>query len=320
MNSQVLKEISIREIEGFSIGNAEITDAGTGCTVILAEGGAVTGLDVRGGGPASRESALLDPLAANDSVNAVLLSGGSAFGLDAAAGVMKFLEERNIGFPTAYGVVPIVCASCLFDLPVGSADVRPDAALGYQACLNAGNLEEGNHGAGTGASCGKAMGMEYAMKSGLGIFAVQVGELKVGAVAAANPFGTIYDHETGKPIAGIRDHDGRFIDSEDVLFSMAGKYNAFTDNTTIGAVLTNGMFNKSELCKIAGMAHDGLARAIRPVHTMFDGDSVYAMSKGSVKADINVVGAIAAKVMAEAIKRAALTAESAYGLRGAGNE
>ena len=320
MNSQVLKKISINEIEGFSIGNAELTDAGTGCTVILAEGGAVTGLDVRGGGPASRESALLNPLAANDSVNAVLLSGGSAYGLDAAAGVMKYPEERNTGFPTAYGVVPIVCASCLFDLPVGRADIRPDAALGYQACENAGHFEEGNHGAGTGASCGKAMGMEYAMKSGLGVYAVQVGELKVGAVVAANPFGTIYDHETGRPVAGIKDHDGNFIDSEDVLFAIAEKFNAFTDNTTIGAILTNGIFNKAELCKIAGMAHDGLARAIRPVHTMFDGDSVYAMSKGTVKADINVVGAIAAKVMAEAIKRAALKAESAYGLRGAGNE
>lgn len=313
------KEISINDIRGFRIGNAEYRESATGCTVILADQGAVTGIDVRGGAPASRECALLNPLAANESVHAVLLSGGSAFGLDAAGGVMKYLEERKIGFPTDYGVVPIVCASCLFDLPVEQSHVRPDAALGYQACMNAGNLIEGNYGAGCGASCGKAGGIKMAMKSGLGAYAVQAGSLKVGAVVAANPFGNIVDPDTGEIIAGMHDESGEFISVEEayVKLSETIEVNGFVSNTTIGVILTNADLNKTQLTKVAGMAHDGYARALRPGHTMFDGDSIYAMSSPEVKADINLVGILAAEVMAKAIASAARSAASAYGLKGA---
>jgi len=316
MKKRPWKEIPITDIEGFSIGNAEYESSG--CTVILMDPPCPAGLDVRGGGPASRESALLNPLAANDAVNAVLLSGGSAFGLAAADGVMNYLEERNIGFPTDYGPVPIVCTSCLFDLPVGDRHVRPDAALGYQACMNAGNFREGNHGAGTGASCGKLGGIETAMKSGIGAFAVQVGSLKVGAVVAANPLGNITDPDDGTIIAGMRGPDGTFVDEEDIFIAGADSSSvySFQKNTTIAAVLTNGIFTKTELTKIAGMAHNGYARAIRPVHTMFDGDSIYAVSSGKVRTDINAVGVLASLVTARAIVRAARHAESAFGLPG----
>ncbi len=312
----IWKEIPLSDIEGFIFGSAEDQEGGTGCTVMLCEKGAVTGCDVRGGAPASRENALLAPLAANDAVHAVLLAGGSAFGLNAAAGVMRWLEERSIGFPTSSGVVPIVVASCLFDLSFKDPKCRPDEAMGYQACENAGNLREGSHGAGTGATCGKPAGMERAMKSGLGAFALQYGDLKVGALFAANPLGNICDPDTGEVIAGVRGDDGGFLSAEDALLQLDGSL--FTrENTTIGIIITNGIFNKTELCKIAGMAHDGLARAIRPVHTMFDGDTVYASAAGTVKADINSAGTLAAVAGARAIKRAALCAEAAGGLPGA---
>ncbi len=311
-----MKEISITEIKGFAIGNAEYKEGGTGCTVILAEGGAMTSVDIRGGAPASRECGLLNPLMDNESVNAVVLSGGSAFGLDAATGVMKYLEERGIGFPTEYGVVPIVCQSSLFDLSVGDAKVRPDAALGYQACENAGNFREGNYGAGTGASVGKIIGADKAMKGGIGAYALQVGELQVGAIVAVNAVGNVIA-EDGSTIAGI--HDGtQFISAEDAMIAMAEQsVDLFHQNTTIGAILTNGRFTKAQLAKIAGMAHDGYARAISPVHTMFDGDSIYVMSTGTVQADLSSAGTLAAKVMAAAIRRAAEQAESSYGLRAA---
>ena len=317
MKQRNWKEIPITEIEGFSIGNAEYE--GTGCTVILMNPAAMTGVDIRGGGPASREAALLNPLAANDAVNAILLSGGSAFGLAAADGVMKYLEERNIGFPTDYGVVPIVCASCLFDLPVGDASIRPDAALGYQACMNAGNFQEGNYGAGTGASCGKLGGIEMAMKSGLGAFAVQVGDLKVGAVVAANPLGNITDPDDGTILAGMHDNAFQFLDEEDYLLAMAEEESAYSyhhANTTLAAVITNAKFSKTELTKIAGVAHNGYARAIRPVHTVYDGDSIYAVSTGAVTADITAVSVLASLVVSRAIVSAAMHAESAYGLAG----
>ncbi|MBR3202448.1 MAG: P1 family peptidase [Solobacterium sp.] len=314
MKSEPWNEIAITDIEGFKIGNAEYPDGGTGCTVILADPAACTGLDVRGGAPASREAALLNPLAANDAVNAVVLSGGSAFGLDSASGVVRYLEERGIGFPTALGVVPIVCASCLFDLGVKTPSIRPDSALGYQACENAGNFRQGNYGAGTGASCGKGLGLKHAMKSGLGAYALAVGALKVGAIVAANPLGNIYDPDTGEALAGIRAEDDSIVDSEAVI-ARKDVVNTFRGNTTIGVILTNAKFNKTQLCKIASMAHDGYARAIRPVHTMDDGDSIYAMSGGDVKADINVAGVLAAKVMARAIANAARYAEDAYGLK-----
>ncbi len=316
MNS-ILKQISITDIEGFSIGQAENTEAGTGVTVILAPHGACTGIDIRGGGPASRESGLLNPLASNDAVHAVVLSGGSAFGLDSATGVMRYLEEKNIGFETGYGVVPIVCASCLFDLGVGRRDIRPDAAMGYTACLNAPNFKEGNHGAGTGASVGKAGRADQAMKSGIGAAAFQAGDLKVGAIVAVNAMGDVYDPSDGRKLAGMISDDGTLSAScEEALFAMR---NSITlkehTNTTIGAILTNGKFNKTELTKIAGMGHDGYARAIYPVHTKWDGDSLYAMSYGTIASDLNIAGALGAKAVAAAIDNAVLHTESAYGLK-----
>lgn len=314
-----LKEIAITDIEGFQIHQAEDREAATGLTIILAEKGACTGIDIRGGGPASRESGLLNPLAANDAVHAVLLSGGSAFGLNSAEGIMKYCEERGIGFPTSAGPVPIVCASCIYDLEVGRSDVRPDARMAYQACLSEPNFREGNYGAGTGATVGKAHGPQFMMKSGIGAYAVQLGRLQVGAVAAVNAMGDIFDPHTGKKLAGMLNAAGTMEDTcEEALYDLSLQAEEHT-NTTIAAILTNGRFNKTELTKIAGMAHDGFARAINPVHTMYDGDTVYAMTNGMVQADINTAGALAARVMAEAIDHAVLHTAAAYGLKCAGD-
>ena len=312
-----MQEISITQIPHFHLGNAQDAAAATGCTVLLCPQGAAAGLDVRGGGPASRESELLKPMAAAGVVHAILLSGGSAFGLDAAGGVMRYLEERNIGFDVGVTKVPLVCQSCLFDLTVGDAHVRPDAAMAYAACRNAeqGNYRDGNFGAGTGATVGKIRGMERCMKSGIGSYAVQLGELKVGALVAVNALGDIYDWRNGQKVAGLLAEDGRtFADGETEAWGrLAVQENKFVGNTTLGVVLTNARFDKSRLCKIAGMAQDGYARAIRPVHTTADGDSIYAVSLGDVPADQDAVGALGARVMAQAILRAVKAAVPAYG-------
>lgn len=313
-----MREIAITDFERLKIGQAENEQAGTGCTVLLlGEEGSPAGLDVRGGGPASRESELLKPMAAAGVIHAILLSGGSAFGLDAAGGVMRYLEERNIGFDVGVTKVPLVCQSCLFDLTVGDAHVRPDAAMAYAACRNAeqGNYRDGNFGAGTGATVGKIRGMERCMKSGIGSYAVQLGALKVGALVAVNALGDIYDWRNGKKVAGLLAEDGRtFADGETEAWGrLAVQENKFVGNTTLGVVLTNARFDKSRLCKIAGMAQDGYARAIRPVHTTADGDSIYAVSLGDVPADQDAVGALGARVMAQAILRAVKAAVPAYG-------
>lgn len=261
----VLNKINIQQIPGFHIGNAEDLEAGTGCTVILPEEKTLCGVDVRGGAPASREGALLNPLAANDGVHAVLLSGGSAYGLDAAGGIMKYLEEKGIGFPVGGGtVVPIVCASCILDLGCGTADVRPDALMGKQACLNAekDNYHDGSVGAGAGATCGKFYGSEYMMKAGVGSSAYQVGDLMVGAVVCVNCAGDVYDPHTSQKIAGCYNPNTKqWLDSEEALYASLTNI-SMGSNTTIGAILTNASFTKTELTKIAGMAHDGMARSI----------------------------------------------------------
>lgn len=313
-----MKEIAITELPNVQIGQAQSETAGTGCTVLLfGKDGAPAGLDVRGGGPASRESELLKPMAAAGAIHAILLSGGSAFGLDAAGGVMRYLEERNIGFDVGVTKVPLVCQSCLFDLTVADAQVRPDAAMAYEACQNAeeGNYRDGNFGAGTGATVGKLLGMEHCMKSGIGSYAVQVGALQVGAIVAVNALGDIYDWKTGQKIAGLLAEDHKtFLNAEEIALQKIDVVeNKFVGNTTLGVVLTNARFDKAKLCKIAGMAHDGYARAIRPVHTTADGDSIYAVSLGAVSADQDVVGALGAQVMAQAIVRAVQAAKSAYG-------
>lgn len=313
MNSAI-REIELTDIGGFRIGNAEWEEAGTGCTVVLAERGARAAVSVRGGAPASRENALLNPLAANDMIHAVLLSGGSAFGLNAASGVMQYLEEKGIGFPTGGGPVPIVCASCLYDLEFAEKGKRPDPALAYEACLHAGNFREGNHGAGTGATVGKILGMEHAMKAGIGCAAFQAGDLQVGALTAVNAAGNIVNPENGAFVAGIHEADGTMIDAEEALCALSAGSLRFHENTTLTVLLTNGKFLKTELAKLADMANDGYARAIRPVHTMVDGDSIYAMTNDTVKADLNIAGVLAAKAVSRAIVSAAEHAETSRGI------
>ena len=312
-----MKEIPITNIENIRIGNAQDSEGATGCTVLLCERGAPAGLDVRGGGPASRESELLKPVAACEAIHAVLLSGGSAFGLHAAGGVMQYLEKKGIGFDTGFARVPLVCASCLYDLGVGSPSARPTPEMAYRACLDAEKNRPsfGNAGAGTGASVGKLLGMEYAMKSGLGAYAVEVGPLQVGALVAVNALGDIFSPE-GRQIAGLLNpkKDGLRSSLESMYTMLERPANLFAGNTTLGVILTNAKLAKTPLNKVASMAHNGYARAIRPVHTSADGDSIYALSLGDVPANLDVVGTLAAEVMARAIENAVLSAESAYGL------
>ena len=314
------REIGLNEIKGIRIGQSENADAGTGCTVFLAENGMAAGLDVRGGGPASRESELLNPLAAAQLIHGIILAGGSAFGLGAADGVMQYLKERDIGFDVGLQMkVPLVCQSDLFDLSVGDPCVWPDKAMGYAACVNSengGNYRDGNYGAGCGATVGKAAGMEYCMKSGIGSYAVQIGELQVAAVVAVNALGDIYDWKNGEKIAGLLTLDRKaFRDTREVIYADTEVVeNKFTGNTTIGVVITNGKFDKSRLCKIAGMAHDGYAHAITPTHTMSDGDTIFAMASGTASCDFNLLGALAVKCVEQAVINGFKQAKSAYGL------
>ncbi len=311
-------EISIDLIRNIKIGQTENEEAGTGCTVILCEEGMRAGLDVRGGGPASREPLLLDPLTAARSIHAVVLAGGSAFGLGAANGVMSYLEERGIGYDVGVTKVPLVVQSDIFDLTVGDPFVRPDAAMGYEAArhaMEAPNYRDGNYGAGCGATVGKIAGMQNCMKTGIGSFAVQLGELQVGALVVLNALGDVFDWKTGRQIAGLLSGDRKSLCStaERMKENLRPAENKFVDNTTLAVVITNAAFEKAQLCKIAGMAHNGYARSIRPVHTSADGDSIYAVSVGELQADQDLVGILAAEVVSEAIKKAVFAAESAYG-------
>ena len=311
-------EIKITDIEPLMIGQAENKEAATGCTVLICEDGMRAGLDVRGGGPASRESQLLNPLMSAQIVHAIVLSGGSAYGLGTANGVMTYLEEQGIGYDTGYALVPLVAQSDIYDLSVGDPSVRPDPDMGYEAAkkaLEAPNYQDGNFGAGCGASVGKIAGMDYAMKTGIGSYAVQIGDLKIGAIVVLNALGDVYDWRTGEQIAGFLTEDKTSLRStmEQMSSSIEAK-DKFTGNTTLAVVVTNANFNKSQLCKIAGMAHDGYARSINPVHTSADGDSIYAVSVGDVVADQDLVGALGAEVVSEAIIRAVYNSEGAYGL------
>jgi L-aminopeptidase/D-esterase-like protein len=309
-----MKEIGIMEVGGFRVGHAQNAEAATGLTVILCDQMSPAGLDVRGGGPASRESQILNPLMAAEGINAVVLSGGSAFGLDAAGGVQKYLEERNIGFDVGVTKVPLVSQSCLFDLGIGRMDVRPDGAMAYEACENASYEApaEGNVGAGTGCTVGKLRGAERAMKSGFGTFAVQTGPWKVGAMVAVNALGDVVAPD-GTPVAGLLTPDKQGLGSTLEELLAEPPKDLFTGNTTLGVVVTNAKFPKNQLSKIAGMTHNGYARAIRPVHTTADGDSIYALSVGEEAGDVNVIGAMAAYAMERAILRAVQSAKTAYG-------
>ncbi len=309
-----MHEININEIENVKIGSAQDYEGGTGCTVIICEKGAPTGIDVRGGGPASRETELLSHQATCSEIHAVLLGGGSAYGLDAAGGVMEYLEKKGVGLPMKNGVVPLVCQSCIFDLGVGRWDVRPDKEMARRACENAelNRPQSGNFGAGTGATVGKLLGPDFAMSSGLGIYAVRLGRLKVGAVVSVNACGDVVDFESGKIIAGLlNDERNGFRDSEKTMYELAEMPRG---NTTIGVVVTNGKFSKAQMTKIAQMAQDGYSRSIRPVHTTMDGDTVYAMSVGDTESNVDLCGTLAARVTAEAIRNAVLCAEAKFNL------
>ncbi|MBQ9249796.1 MAG: P1 family peptidase [Oscillospiraceae bacterium] len=313
-----MKEISIKDIQNIRIGQVENAAAGTGCTVLICRDGMRAGLDVRGGGPASRESQLLDPLTAARVIHGIVLAGGSAFGLGAADGVMRLLEERDIGYDVGVTKVPLVAQADLFDLTVGDPFVRPEASMGYEAAgfaLDAPNYRDGNYGAGCGATVGKITGMGCCMKTGMGSFALELGALQIGAVVALNALGDVFNWRSGEQIAGVlREDRSGFRSTAEIMKQDASVIeNRFTGNTTLAVVITNAAFEKPALCKIAGMGHDGFARSIKPVHTSYDGDSIFAVSVGDVKADQELVGTLAAEVISEAIIRAVESAESAYG-------
>lgn len=322
---------SITDVPGIEVGHAQNDEALTGCTVIICRRGATAGVDVRGGAPGTRETDLLDPVNLVEKVHAVMLAGGSAFGLDAASGAMHYLEEQKIGFNTGAARVPIVPAAILYDLTVGRADVRPDAEMGYRACLNASDaaVPEGNVGAGMGASVGKIFGQKQAMKSGVGSASISVGRgLIVGALVAVNSFGDILDPNTGEIIAGVRSAKlgplqfgapGYFADTMLLMKTFLGRtvLNFATRvNTALAVVAVNAALTKTEMTKVAQMAQDGIARAIRPAHSMLDGDVVFALATGGQKADVSTVGAFAAEALAQAIVRAVRMSASAAGLPG----
>lgn len=311
---------SITDVPGIKVGHAQDLEAGTGCTVIICEEGAVTGVDVRGGGPGTRELAGLDPVNLVSKAQAVYFGGGSAYGLEGASGVMQYLEERNLGLDVGVGVVPIVPGAVLFDFFVGNYKIRPDKAMGYEACLDASenNNVQGNVGAGTGAAVGRINGPDYFMKGGIGTASRQVGDLIVGAVVAVNCFGDVICPYTGRIIAGVLDEEKKNLaDTMSIISSSEDSIgNALSSNTTIGCVAVNADFSKAEATKVAMMAHDGFARAINPIHTMTDGDTIFCMATGGVKSNPTMVGSLAAEVMAEAIINAVKSAETAYGIPG----
>jgi L-aminopeptidase/D-esterase-like protein len=322
---------TITDVRGIEVGHAHDEEALTGCTVILCKKGVVAGVDVRGGAPGTRETDLLNPVNLVQKVHAIVLSGGSAFGLDAASGVMRWLEERNIGFNTGAAKVPIVPSAILYDLNLGRADVRPDSAMGYRAASSASSTApaEGNVGVGTGASVGKMFGASLAMKAGVGTASMSVGGgVIVGALVAVNAWGDVVDPKNGDILAGLRSGKlgplrvggkDRFADTLAMMQKPLGRGVlgfAARANTVIGVVATNAKFDKAGATKIAQMAQDGIARTIRPAHTMLDGDVIFALSTGARRADVSVVGAFAAEVMAEAVVRAVKNADSAGGLPG----
>ena len=320
-NGQTVGSGGITQVPGIRVGHFTLPGGLTGCTVVLADGdGAVGGVAQRGGAPGTRETDLLDPLNLVERVNAIVLSGGSAFGLDAAQGVTKYLEEKNVGFKTSAGVVPIVPAAILFDLGFGGNKVRPGADCGYKAAgaATSGRVAEGNVGAGAGATVGKIGGGRMPMKSGVGSAAILLANgLIVGAIVAVNAVGDVIDPFTGAVVAGARDTSGKLADARTVLRTGAQTTTPRPgENTTIGVVATNAKLTKAQASRMALMADDGLARALFPSHTLGDGDTVFALATGSWNgnADVSNVGALAADVMAEAIVRAAVMARRSGGL------
>ncbi len=305
----------IFKIKGVKIGQGENSQGITGVTAIIFEEGAVAGVDVRGAAPGTRETDLLKPENLVQKVHAIVLSGGSAFGLDSMTGVVRYLEEQRIGFDVEVACVPIVTGAVLFDLAIGDPGIRPDAALGYEAAKKANNREflEGNHGAGMGATVGKVRGTEYSVKSGIGTYTITLDDgLIVSAVVAVNAWGDVVEGD--QVVAGTLDDDKRtFANGTRVLLEGMGAKGFEGRNTTIGAIVTNAKVNKAQAGKVAQMAHDGYGRAINPVHTMYDGDTIFAAETGEVEADVNLVGIAAAEAMERAIRRAVRNTEGLGG-------
>lgn len=320
---------TIVDVPGIRAGHAQDETALTGVSVVICEDGAVAGVDQRGGAPGTRETDAIQPMHLVDKAHAVVLAGGSAFGLDAAGGVMRYLEEKGVGFNTGVARVPIVPAAVIFDLAIGSAQIRPTAEMGYQACINATaeSLPQGNVGAGTGATVGKVFSGSGAMKSGIGSASMEIGGgVVVGALVAVNAFGDVIDPQTQKILAGARTiqkgpirlgTEEYFANTLEVMKTLTGRTIlnfANRQNTVIGVVAANAELTKEEANKMAQMAQDGLARAVRPAHTMLDGDTIFALATGGHRVDINIVGAFAAEVFARAVVNAIQNALPAGGL------
>lgn len=307
----------ITDIEGIKVGHSTSIEGLTGCTVIICEEGATGGVDVRGSAPGTRETDLFKAENMVDKIHGIVLAGGSAFGLDASSGVMKYLEEQGIGFDVGITKVPIVASAVIFDLAFGDYRIRPDFNMGYEAAKSASAAEnrQGCIGCGMGATVGKILGPKNAMKSGLGSATIEVGELKVSAMVSVNSFGDLYDYQSNHQIAGVYDYnEKKLLNTLDIL---KGEYipSDFTmKNTTIGLIATNAILNKAEGNKIAQMAHNGFARSINPIHTMFDGDTIFTMATNKVKADVSLLGTIAAEVMSQAITNAAVNSKGYGGL------
>ena len=312
-----MNEIKITEIKDFKIGHAGSVRGATGCTAIICVEGAVTGCDVRGGGPATRETPLLEPVKSSQAVHCVMLSGGSAFGLASGDGAMKYLEENGIGYVLGAYTIPLVAGACIFDLAVGEEGIRPDKEMGFEACSNAfaenADIEQGNVGAGTGATVGKINGPKYAMKTGLGIWACETEGVMVGAIAVVNALGDV--RADGRIIAGCRDGKGGFEDTEKVLRSrIKSEMMINRENTTLVCVITNAKVTKSQANKVSQIMHDGMAKSISPLHTSADGDTTFCMASGKVEVNPDSLGAIADYATKKAVINAALKAESSCGL------
>jgi len=300
----------LTDIKGVKVGVASKPEAATGVTVVLVEDGARAAVEVRGSAPGTRETDLLKPGQLIEEIQGLVLAGGSAFGLDAATGVMRYLEERNHGFPVGGFIVPIVPAAVLFDLLIGDGRIRPEAEMGYQACLAASTdpVVEGSVGAGSGATVGNIYGIQNSVKSGQGSVSLYKDQLIVSALMVVNAFGDIFN-QAGNLLAGPRNPETGFMErTADLMIKMSET--GVPGNTTLGVVATNAAFDSTALTKVCQLAHNGLARSVWPVHTMFDGDTIFALSKGNIKADLNLVGLMAAEAVAGAVERAALMATS----------
>lgn len=311
-----MKEIKLTDIKGVKVGQYENQEAATGCSVVIVENGATAGVDVRGGGPATRETDLLNPINMVQQIHAVMLSGGSAFGLDAASGAMQYLEEHGVGFDMSVARVPIVCGASLFDLSVGNSHIRPDKEMGYKACQDSENdlIKEGNYGAGCGASVGKLLGFEHAMKGGIGTYGVQVGNIQVAGIVAVNACGNVIDYQTQEILAGVN-IDKKCVSASQIILDQMDQLRKLPDgNTTIGCIVTNVKLTKAQCTKIAEISHNGYAKSIDPVHTMSDGDTIFVLSTNEVDGMVDAVGILAVEVISKCIQRAIKKAKSGYGL------